>query len=240
MLTIVAETRYEDSMASRRADDRKVVLSLPIEVIEWIDREAARKFTSTAQHLRAVIVDLFLEAHELQDAETTSTRSGARHSHATRSGFKGVYPYGKRWATVIHEGGRRQRLGVYDTPEEAARAYDQYLISRSSDPRAAVNFPHELDALRDASAPFVEKLAAGQVNDIEWQQWQQTTRDRAAPSAEPLSVLPASATKVDATTPLIDRPAKSLTRRETLATPLVRPDPVPAEPDDDRGSDRFH
>jgi hypothetical protein len=51
----------------------------------------------------------------------------------------------------------------------------------------------------------------------------------------PLSVHPAgSGPPIDATTPLIDRPAKSLYRRDAAPVPMIqRPDPVPAEPDDD-------
>lgn len=38
-----------------------------------------------------------------------------------KSGFKGVRQRGKRWDAYI----RRQHLGRFDTPEEAARAYDE-------------------------------------------------------------------------------------------------------------------
>lgn len=183
---------------------------------------------------------------------TTSTSTSPltvndRKPRDTRSGFKGVYPYGKRWAAVSHEGGRKQRLGVYDTPEDAARAYDQHLIARSGDPHAAVNFPHGLDELRDASAPFVERFASGQVNDIEWKAWQDATKGHAVPERDgPMPVLPPSAAKVTPSMPLIDRPAKSLYKRDMPPpTPLVRPDPVPAEPDEDLpdgspGGNRVH
>lgn len=228
-------------MAQRRPDERKVVVSLPIEVLEWIEREAGRKFTSTGVYLRTWIIDAYLEAHDPQAAESTLSGSGSRGARATRSGFKGVHAYGKRWACVVQQNGRSQRLGVYDTAEEAARAYDQYLITRSSDPRAAVNFPHDLDQTRATNAPFVERFAAGQIDDIEWKKWRDSTEGHAVPSTEPLPVLPPSAAKVDASVPLIDRPAKSLYRRDMPPpTPISRPDPIPAEPDEDPDPDRVH
>lgn len=224
-------------MASRRPEERKVVVSLPLEVAEWLEREAGRKFTSTGHHLRAWVIDAYLEAQDPQAAETTSARGAVRGARATRSGFKGVHAYGKRWATVAHQGGRSQRLGVYDTAEEAARAYDQYLIARAGDPNAAVNFPTPLDQLRDTSAPFVERFAAtGQMNDIEWRQWQDATKGQVVPDPSPMPTVPPSAATIDAKTPLVDRPARSLFKRDvptpTPPTPMIRPDPVPAEPDE--------
>jgi hypothetical protein len=120
-------------------------------------------------------------------------------------------------------------LGVWDTPEEAARAYDTHLVaSMGGDPNAAVNFPTPLDALRDSSAPFVERFAAGPLNDIEWGMWQRETgHNNAVPVPGPLSVLPptTTVTKVDAHTPLINRPATTLYRRSDPA--IVHDDFVP-------------
>jgi len=131
----------------------------------------------------------------------------------TRSGYKGVYTYGKRWAAVVHEGGKQRRLGVYDTPEEAARAYDDALTARAGDPLAAVNFPTAQDQLREVSAPFVEKFATGQLTDIEWGTWQRETKDLTVPHTGPLPILPPSAGKPDPRAPLVDRPVKTLFRR---------------------------
>lgn len=52
-------------------------------------------------------------------------------NHANRrvvqgsSGFKGVSRAAKRWSARVRVQGKRIWLGVYDTPEEAARVYDR-------------------------------------------------------------------------------------------------------------------
>jgi hypothetical protein len=152
---------------------------------------------------------------------------------ATKSGFKGVYAYGKRWAAVFFANGARQRLGVWDTPEEAARAYDRHLVVLAGgDLNAAVNFPSPLDDLQTAGAGFVERFATGEpLTDIEYAAWQRATQNRAVPERGPLSILPAStdATKVDAHMPLMNRPAVGLYRRDSA--PHL-PDPEPAPPPD--------
>ncbi|MEX2716753.1 MAG: AP2 domain-containing protein [Candidatus Sigynarchaeota archaeon] len=151
--------------------------------------------------------------HAATDTATASTANARTAS--TRSGYKGVYAYGKRWAAVAYARGQRLRLGVWDTAEEAARAYDQYLIAQNGDPHAAVNFPHELDELRSASAPFIEQFAArGHLSDIEWEKWQRATHGSSFdPAASPLPVLPPSAAKISPTDPLVDRPARVLYKR---------------------------
>ena len=66
---------------------------------------------------------------------------GRRRPGQGRSGFKGVSPYRGRWQATIRIEGRLKWLGAYDTPEEAARVYDEAVLEhrgRSS----LLNFPN--------------------------------------------------------------------------------------------------
>jgi hypothetical protein len=75
----------------------------------------------------------------------------------TKSGFKGVYSYGKRWAAVIRIDNKQQRIGVYNSPAEAAQAYDTAMVANMcGDPNAAVNFPGK----NAAADPTLEQMYA--------------------------------------------------------------------------------
>jgi hypothetical protein len=168
---------------------------------------------------------------------------------ASRSGYKGVYAYGKRWAAVVFANGARQRLGVWATPEEAARAYDKHLVVMAGgDLNAAVNFPGPLDDLQAAGEGFVERFASGEpLTDIEHAAWQRATQNRVVPERGPMSILPAftDAAKVSASTPLMNRPAVGLYRRDSaprlpdpeppvdFVSPPIEEDPDRYGPDDD-------
>jgi hypothetical protein len=42
-----------------------------------------------------------------------------------KSRYKGVYPCGRRWTSKIMKDRKSYHLGVFDTPEEAAKAYNK-------------------------------------------------------------------------------------------------------------------
>lgn len=42
-----------------------------------------------------------------------------------RHDYKGIHPHGDRWKAIIKYRAKTIHIGVYDTPEEAARAYDR-------------------------------------------------------------------------------------------------------------------
>ena len=55
------------------------------------------------------------------------------------SGYRGVKQIGKRWSAAIHTRGRRTHLGMFDNPEEAARAYDKAALEAYGE-SAILNF----------------------------------------------------------------------------------------------------
>ena len=62
------------------------------------------------------------------------------------SGYKGVWRNKKRWAASITYEGKQYHLGTYDTPEEAAQAYDAGAREYHGE-FAALNFPAKPDEL---------------------------------------------------------------------------------------------
>lgn len=226
-------------MSAKPPQDRKISVSLPIDVIERFEALAASKRLSTAQYLRRLIleIDEGVIPTPLAAAVTASTAATAAATTVgvlpmlpaagtpalphlgAKSGFKGVYPYGKRWCARATANGKPQRIGSYDTPEQAARAYDAYVVAQAGgDRNAAVNFPGPLDELEAAGVGFIEKFAAGQItSDIDWAAWQRSTQGHAVPQGrnDVLPVLPPGVdpTKVSANTPLVDRPAVTVYRR---------------------------
>ena len=58
------------------------------------------------------------------------------------SGFKGVYRKGNKWRAQIKCNGERRHLGYFDTPEDAARAYDAAAVAAFGE-FAYLNFPEE-------------------------------------------------------------------------------------------------
>lgn len=66
----------------------------------------------------------------LRRATRSQNLGNARLRADSQSGFKGVSRYRKnpgdigRWVAMIGNGGKTRNLGYFDTPEEAARAYD--------------------------------------------------------------------------------------------------------------------
>ncbi len=56
------------------------------------------------------------------------------------SGYRGVKKSRKRWSADIHTGGQYLHLGMFDAPEEAAKAYDKAALEVFG-ARALLNFP---------------------------------------------------------------------------------------------------
>jgi hypothetical protein len=59
----------------------------------------------------------------LRRATHAENSRNRRISRNNKSGFKGVWPKGKKWGALIEVNGRKHHLGTYPTPEEAHAAY---------------------------------------------------------------------------------------------------------------------
>ncbi len=207
------------------------MIELPDDILAEYGDDAAHLYTSIPEYIRQYLI---AEKRGPKAAVAAPAAPVMPHgARASQSGYKGVYRYGKRWEAVVYANGRRRRLGVYDDAETAARTYDAYLVLQADgDPSAAVNFPAPNETARVVNEPFVEQFASGRrLTDIEWQQWQQSSKGQSpAPPAEAPMSVSVDGPPIDPTTPLIDRPAKSLYRRDSV--PVMRPDPEPIDDDD--------
>jgi Arc/MetJ-type ribon-helix-helix transcriptional regulator len=224
---------------------RKISVSLPEPVLDWLRELAAQNFVTAPEYIRRLVVDIFATHDQGRDVEvgvevadqppsgvrtTTSSKRSRSQEVETRSPsdaitgsnsakqqdpgspsetrFKGVYRYGKRWAAWIwdRDGKRMQRIGTYDSPEEAAHAHDLAAQTRYGE-QSQANFPTERDQIVATAQPYLDKLAGSGLSDAEWTAWMKT--GGVAPVA--VSIIPPS----DDTgrEPLIVGAAKSLFRR---------------------------
>ena len=80
----------------------------------------------------------------LRNCTPEQNRRNRRATH-TKSGFVGVYPYGKKWQAKIHRGGKIVYREVFDDKVEAAKARDRKAYELFG-PFAYLNFPDEIRA----------------------------------------------------------------------------------------------
>jgi hypothetical protein len=79
----------------------------------------------------------------LRYASPTQNSQNRRPSSRNKSGFKGISPKCGRWQAQLQlPGGRNVHIGTFDTPEEAARAYDTAARKHFGE-FAWLNFPAE-------------------------------------------------------------------------------------------------
>jgi hypothetical protein len=79
----------------------------------------------------------------LRFATTAQNQANQRPSRSNTTGFKGVSWHRGRYRARVKVNGNIISLGVYDTGEEAARAYDQAAIEHHGE-FAHPNFPSEV------------------------------------------------------------------------------------------------
>lgn len=62
--------------------------------------------------------------NRLENLRLATPAENSRNSRSYgKSGFKGVFPHGRRWLSKITANGVTRRLGVFDTKEQAHAAY---------------------------------------------------------------------------------------------------------------------
>lgn len=221
----------------------KITLSLPKPVLAWLQEAADQRYVTSNEYIRGLIVDLYVAsqgAHARSygtvsaDSAPNTTAHNTPKLPGTRSGYKGVYPYGKRWAAVVSLDGKQERVAVCDTPEEAARVYDKVLMERAGgDPRAAVNAVVERGRTAlVVDAPYIAKLQHGEpLTDVELAAWKRASAS--VPSA-PSSTLPVTAGtpfNVDNNEPMTPPVRRQLRRGSAPAIDR----PVDNDPHDDDG-----
>lgn len=59
-----------------------------------------------------------------------TTMSGLRRQQSAHDHYRGVSKDGKKYRAVLYDKGERIYLGVFDTPEAAARAYNEESLKR--------------------------------------------------------------------------------------------------------------
>lgn len=76
----------------------------------------------------------------LRPASPSLNGHNADYSFRSPTSFRGVCRERTKWGAKISHGGRQRRLGVFSTPEDAARAYDS-AASQLYGPNAILNYP---------------------------------------------------------------------------------------------------
>jgi len=73
--------------------------------------------------------------NNLRLATNTQNQWNGKTPKTNTSGYKGVHRYKKtdKWASYMRQNGKKVFIGIFDTPEEAAIAYNRAIIMRSGE-----------------------------------------------------------------------------------------------------------
>ncbi len=85
-----------------------------------------------------------------------ATMSELRRQQSGTAGYRGVSRDGNKYRAVLYDAGQRIYLGVYNTPEDAARAYNEESIKRFGETKSLNVLPPEpakADAKLEVAVP---------------------------------------------------------------------------------------
>jgi hypothetical protein len=80
--------------------------------------------------------------HWIDGNPQNCTMANLRWHMLGKAPFRGIYKQGQGWLAIVRFKREKLTLGKFDTPEEAARAYDK-VVSEQLGPKARLNFPQE-------------------------------------------------------------------------------------------------
>lgn len=135
-------------------------LGTPLEVQMHLLRHASTAMTLKYGKKKGAKLPLLRPANEQLVAtlaipeEIPAMQSAASSS---KSGYYGVYPQGGKYAARISVNGYKKYLGIFNSPEDAARRYDEE-ARKLKGVNAVLNFPHEMQVI---SAVEEELVGAG-------------------------------------------------------------------------------
>lgn len=137
--TYYAETnlkeRYEGK-CRKKITMHRLIMRPPADMV--VDHWDWNGLNCTRSNMRVCTNLENINRHQGKKKPTSSTRSENKNP----TGYKGVSRELKRWRAQLRANGRYIRVGVFDTVEEAARAYDR--AARKYLPNTAyLNFPDE-------------------------------------------------------------------------------------------------
>ena len=117
------------------SSEEELNLSFSRDTRDIYDEAAGEGFATVHEAVKACVVE------------------GRRLQPEPSSGYRGVTAHGKRWKSEIRNNGKLTHLGIFDMPEQAARAYDLAMVWHELRPRSRqrggfkLNF--DLDAYDD-------------------------------------------------------------------------------------------